>query len=55
MFYIGIDIAKHKHEASIIDNGGKLMCKSISFSNTQKVKYTPKNGYKKVSRQKYVQ
>lgn len=36
MFYIGIDIAKHKHEASIIDCDGKLLCESISFSNTQK-------------------
>ena len=36
MFYIGIDIAKHKHEASIIDSDGKLLCESISFSNTQK-------------------
>lgn len=36
MFYIGIDIAKHKHEASLIDSDGKLLCESISFSNTQK-------------------
>lgn len=36
MFYMGIDIAKHKHEASIIDSDGKLLCESISFSNTQK-------------------
>ena len=35
MFYIGIDIAKHKHEASIIDTDGKLLCDSISFSNTK--------------------
>ena len=36
MFYIGIDIAKHKHEASIIDSDGSLLCESISFSNSQK-------------------
>ena len=36
MFYVGIDIAKHNHEASIIDHSGKLLCDSISFSNTQK-------------------
>ena len=36
MFYIGIDIAKHNHEASITDSNGKLLCKSISFSNSQK-------------------
>ena len=36
MFYIGIDIAKHNHEASIIDSDGSLLCESISFSNSQK-------------------
>lgn len=36
MFYIGIDIAKHNHEASIIDCNGSLLCESISFSNSQK-------------------
>ena len=35
MFYIGIDIAKKNHEASIIDSNGKLLDKSISFSNSQ--------------------
>lgn len=35
MFYIGIDIAKHNHEASVIDSNGKLLDKSISFSNSQ--------------------
>ena len=34
MFYIGIDIAKKNHEASIIDSSGKSISKSISFSNT---------------------
>jgi transposase len=34
MFYVGIDIAKQNHEASLINADGKLMCKSISFSNT---------------------
>jgi hypothetical protein len=36
MFYVGIDIAKHNHEASIIDADGKLLCESISFTNIQK-------------------
>ena len=36
MFYIGIDIAKHNHEASIIDSNGYLLCESISFTNSQK-------------------
>lgn len=35
MFYIGIDIAKKNHEASIIDSNGELLNKSISFSNSQ--------------------
>lgn len=33
MFYCGIDIAKYKHEASVIDTNGKAMLDSISFSN----------------------
>ena len=36
MFYVGIDIAKHSHEASITDSNGYLLGKSISFSNSQK-------------------
>ena len=36
MFYCGIDIAKNNHEASIIDEKGNLLAKSISFSNSQK-------------------
>lgn len=35
MYYCGIDIAKHKHEASIIDESGKALLGSISFSNSQ--------------------
>jgi transposase len=35
VFYCGIDIAKNKHEASIIDQNGKELTKSISFSNSQ--------------------
>ncbi|PHE84034.1 IS110 family transposase [Bacillus toyonensis] len=33
MYYLGIDIAKHKHDASIIDDTGKLLAKPISFPN----------------------
>ena len=35
MFYVGIDIAKKNHEASIINSKGELLDKSISFSNSQ--------------------
>ena len=33
MFYCGIDIAKNKHEASVIDTNGKSLLDSISFAN----------------------
>ena len=36
MFYIGIDIAKHNHEVSIIDDNGKALGKSFPISNSQK-------------------
>lgn len=36
MFYIGVDIAKKNHEASIIDSNGKLVSESFSFSNSIK-------------------
>jgi transposase len=35
MHYAGIDIAKHKHEASVIDETGRLLSASISFANTK--------------------
>ena len=35
MFYVGIDVAKKNHEASIINSKGELLDKSISFSNSQ--------------------
>lgn len=35
MFYCGIDIAKHKHEASVINADGKALADSISFSNNK--------------------
>lgn len=34
MFYIGIDIAKHNHEAVILDNNGDIIEKPFSFKNT---------------------
>ena len=34
MFYIGVDIAKNNHEASIIDSDGRLVSESFSFSNS---------------------
>ncbi len=33
MFYCGIDLAKYKHEASVIDTNGKALLDSISFAN----------------------
>ena len=35
MYYVGIDIAKRNHEASLIDADGKLLSSSISFSNSK--------------------
>ncbi|OQB11234.1 MAG: Transposase IS116/IS110/IS902 family protein [Firmicutes bacterium ADurb.Bin193] len=35
MFYCGIDIAKHKHEASVIDADGTALLDSLSFSNSK--------------------
>ena len=35
MHYCGIDIAKYKHEATVIDESGKALLDSISFSNTK--------------------
>ena len=33
MFYLGIDIAKHNHVASLIDNDGNIIIKTIKFTN----------------------
>ncbi|MDE7122672.1 MAG: IS110 family transposase [Oscillospiraceae bacterium] len=33
MYYCGIDIAKYKHEASVINASGKALQDSISFAN----------------------
>jgi predicted RNase H-like nuclease len=35
MYYVGIDIAKRNHEASLIDADGKLLSSGISFSNSK--------------------
>jgi transposase len=35
VYYVGIDIAKRNHEASLIDADGKLLSNSISFSNSK--------------------
>lgn len=35
MYYVGIDIAKRRHEASIVDGNGKALSDSVSFANTQ--------------------
>lgn len=34
MYYCGIDIAKKKHVAAILDNDGESLCKPITFTNT---------------------
>jgi transposase len=44
MYYLGIDIAKHNHVASLIDNDGKIIIKTIKFSNTAE-------GYEKLKSQ----
>ena len=38
MFYLGIDIAKNNHVASLLDSEGNILFKGFSFTNT-------KNGY----------
>lgn len=35
MFYCGIDIAKYKHEATVIDETGTALLDSISFANSK--------------------
>ena len=35
MYYCGIDIAKYKHEATVIDESGKALLDSLSFANTK--------------------
>ena len=35
MYYVGIDIAKRNHEASVIDSEGKALSNSISFTNSK--------------------
>jgi transposase len=35
MYYAGIDIAKHRHEASLIDERGHLLAKSLPFANSK--------------------
>lgn len=35
MYYCGIDIAKYKHEATVIGEAGKALLDSISFSNNK--------------------
>ena len=33
MFYVGIDIAKRKHEAVVTDDKGDIVVKAFSFTN----------------------
>jgi len=34
MLYVGIDIGKRNHEATILDESGKELCESIKFFNS---------------------
>ena len=34
MLHIGIDIGKHNHQATFLDESGKELCKSVKFSNS---------------------
>jgi len=34
MLYVGIDIAKEKHEAALVDQQGNVLCKSFSIANS---------------------
>src|SRR5699024_4318443 len=34
MFFVGIDVAKRKHEAVVIDDKGRIVQKSFSFPNS---------------------
>jgi transposase len=34
MFFVGIDIGKNNHVASMMDDSGKIIFKAFSFSNT---------------------
>ncbi len=36
MYYIGIDIDKNHHEASIVDQSGNQVCRSLRFPSTHK-------------------
>lgn len=40
MLYLGIDIGKNTHVASLIDESGKLLFKAFSFSNTTQGAYS---------------
>ena len=35
MCYCGIDIAKYKHDATVIEESGRALMDSISFANTK--------------------
>ena len=35
MFFLGIDIAKHVHEACIVDESGQMVTKTLRFKNSQ--------------------
>lgn len=33
MLYVGIDVAKNKHDVTVIDNTGKMVLKPITITN----------------------
>ena len=44
MYFVGIDIAKHHHEAAILDESGKVIIKKLKFNNSNQ-------GYNKLMNQ----
>ena len=46
MYIVGIDIAKRKHEAAVIDGDGAVIIKPFSFENRRCTKSTFSSGRK---------
>ena len=42
MYFVGIDIAKHHHEAAILDESGKVILKKLKFDRIKYVNSTLK-------------
>lgn len=35
MLYVGIDVAKHKHDVAVLNDQGKLVLKPLTFTNNR--------------------